>query len=137
MCQWWWHYQVTPLVSTFIQLFIISMIWVQGILAASMLGYVLPSAIYLKSNQAQIRRMLFPTLPASSSSSADEWNDVTALRKDEVGLDAEPTPPGLMGKFIFTATLGTFGVLMLVMGLAMEIYHLTRGEEYIDPTTNY
>ena len=59
-----------------------------------------------------------------------EAGDVSAQALDASRQD-------LLGNFLFSVFLGVFGMTILLVGLAMEIYHVNRGEEYIDPTTNY
>lgn len=118
-----------------------------GILAASALGYILPAAIYLQANRALIRQLLERKgVLAPSTGPPLEWNNSTQLERG--GVDAgesasahtageDNLPADLVGKFLFSAFLGSFGVFMLVVGLVMEIYYLSRGDEYVDPVTNY
>ncbi|CAE7624200.1 SLC38A11 [Symbiodinium microadriaticum] len=116
-----------------------------GILAASMLGFVLPAMIILKTYMVPIKHMLqmrgfiaIASLPSSALDMDSAWREIRLKDAGDVSTQGDASSSqNLMANFLFSAFLGIFGLFILVMGLVMEIYHLSRGEEYVDPTTNY
>lgn len=101
-----------------------------GIVAASILGYILPVAIYLKTYEAQVRRKLVTLGLVEQNSGASQGRDS--------GRDVDTTEQRDFDKNIaLFVVLGVFGVCSLLIGLVVELMGMFTVTQGGDSTAMY
>jgi hypothetical protein len=97
-----------------------------GIVAASVLGYILPVAIYLKTHEEKVRQMLVSLGLWDCSLEADFEYDVDSEEQSDFESNT-----------VFFVILGVFGVCSLMVGLMIELMSVFGVGNHIDPSVNY
>lgn len=105
--------------------------YIAGIAAASILGYILPVAIYLKTHEYKVRRKLVDLRLRRYV--YDRERDLTC-GADDSSMDSDEQCD-FNRNFMFFVFLGVFGVCSLMVGLTMEVLSVFGVGRETDPTT--
>lgn len=92
-----------------------------GIFAASIMGFILPGAIFCKVHETEIRRKLY-TLGVHTDSESDVRGLFPENQKTSVDRDYKDS------KLYFYCCLAVFGVVVMLCGVYSEISELVRGK---------
>ena len=101
-----------------------------GIVAASILGYILPVAIYLKTHEGKVRSKFSWVYAGAMKGQLRNNNEIV----DDANI-AEQND--FNNNILFFIVLGVFGVCSLLVGLGIEVLSVFGITREIDPTVNY
>lgn len=105
--------------------------YVVGIVAASILGYILPVCIYLKTHEERVWRRLaaFGVCECFTEGGQEKHMDEDDEEEEERAFSRN------VGFFVL---MGVFGATSLLAGLAVELRHMLGGGGVsTDPTAEY